>query len=159
MSQFISGVRVIMVDENINTSVSGNQSELPTPKFDEHASAKAQPVTPITKSRVTIFVEKASQLFTSGPRSLALVVALGIATGALAGMAIVKDGPSSLPGPEEQASVLRDVDRPETLDLQDAEVGVYGFQNSASRTRGPIIRRSRVQSDGQPRAYRFAVIR
>lgn len=148
-----------MVDEKRKTTAFGSHAELKTPRFDEHASAKAQPVTPIPKSRLTIFFKNASQLFTSGFRSLALVVALGVATGALAGMALVKDGPSSLPGPEQQASVLRDVERPETLDLQDAEVGVYGFQNSASRTRGPIIRRSRVQSNGQPRAYRFAVIR
>ena len=145
-----------MVEQDRNMA---DQSELSTPKFDEHASAKAQPVTPIPKSRVTIFFEKAGQLFTDSSRSVGLIVALGVATGALVGVALVKEPQSSMPGVAEQASVLSDVESPQTLELQDAEIGVYGIQNSAGRIRRPGIRRSRVQNDGQPRAYRFAVIR
>ena len=146
-----------MVDENRNPTALETQSELSTPRFDEHASAKARPVKPIPKSRATIFFEKAGQLFTDSSRSLALIVALGLATGALVGMALVKE--PSVPGEVEQASVLSDVERPQILEWQDAEVGVYGLQNSARRIRRSVIRSSRVQNDGQPRAYRFAVIR
>jgi hypothetical protein len=148
-----------MVEENRKTTAFGSQSELSTPRFDEHTSAKARPVRPIPKSRVTIFFEKAGQLFTNSSRSLALIVALGVATGALVGMALVKEPQSSLPGESEQASVLTDVESSQILEWRDAEVGVYGIQNAASRHRRPMIRRSRVHNDGQARAYRFAVIR
>ncbi len=143
-------------DRNITASASG--SDLQTPQFDEHASAKAQPVRPIPKSRVTILVERTGQLFANSSRSLVLVVALGIATGALVGMALVQQPQASLVSADEQASVLRAEETPEDLQLQEAaEVGVYGIQNSAIRRR--VTRRSRVQSNGQPKSYRFAVIR
>jgi hypothetical protein len=153
-----------MVDTNRNTTVSDSNSELSSPRFDEQASALAQPVRPIPKSRVLTFLRTAllgrvGQLFTHSSSSLALIVALGVATGALVGMALVKEPTSFVPGDSEQASVLSDVESPQILEWQDAEVGVYGIQNSAVRIRRSGIRRSRVQNDGQPRAYRFGVIR
>jgi hypothetical protein len=156
-SRILNGA-ILMVDENRKTPT-GGQSELSTPRFDEHASAKAQPVTPIPKSRITILFERAEQLFTHSSRSVAMIVALGVATGALVGMALVKEPQSSVPGESQQASVLSDVESSQILEWRDAEVGVYGIQNSVSRHRRPMVRRSRVQNDGQPRAYRFAVIR
>ena len=142
-----------MVDTNRNTT------ELNTPRFDENASARAQPVTPIPRSRVAIFFESAAQLITNSSRSLVLIVALGVATGALVGMALVREPESRFAGANDQASVLPDEERPSRMELQNAEIGVYGIQHSATSIRRSGIRRSRAQNDGQPRAYRFAVIR
>lgn len=141
-----------MVEPDRNTR---EQSDLPPPRFDAHAHLKAQPVTPIPKSRLTRLVERTGQLFATSSRSLALIVALGIATGTLIGMALVGQR-SSLPGSEEQAAVLTDFD--DTQSLQAAEIGVYGIQASRANRR-PTARRSRGQTDGRTRAYRFAVIR
>jgi hypothetical protein len=142
-----------MVDTNRNTTA------LKTPRFDDNASAKAQPVTPIPASRVAIFFESAARLFTNGSRSVALIVALGVATGALVGMALVREPESRFAGALDQASVLPDEGRPSRMEWQNAEVGVYGIQHLATTIRRSGIRRSRAQTDGQPRAYRFAVIR
>ena len=141
-----------MVDRNRSTITT--PSELQSPRFDEHAHLKAQPVTPIPKSRTTMFVESLAQVFSGGARSLALIVVLGIATGALLGMSLVSDS-GARPPAADQASVLPQIEQP--LLMEDAAAGVYGIQ--AARNRRSIIRRSRAQSDGQPRAYRFAVIR
>ena len=139
------------LDKNTN-----DQSELPPPRFDAHAHLSAQPVTPIPKSRLAVLVERAGQLFATSSRSLALIVALGVATGTLIGMALVGER-SPMPGSEEQTAVLAEVD--DTQLLEAAEVGVYGIQTSRANIRRPITRRSRVQTDGRPRAFRFAVIR
>jgi hypothetical protein len=146
-----------MVDGNRSTTVSENQSALSPPRIDEHASLKAQPVMPIPKSRMAIFLEKAGQLFAGSSRSLALIVVLGIATGALVGMALVRERRSPLPGAVEQALILPDVDdRPQ---MQAAEVGVYGIQTPEADIRRTVNRRSRVHTNGRQRAYRFGVIR
>ena len=142
-----------MVELDRNTR---DQSELPPPRFDAHAHLNAQPVTPIPKSRLTILVERAGQLFATSSRSLALIVALGVATGTLIGMALVGER-SPVPGSEEQALILNDAD--DTQALEAAEVGVYGLQASRANIRRPATRRSRVQTDERTQAYRFAVIR
>jgi len=149
-----------MVDGNrnmTNMTVPENQSELPTPRFDEHTSLQAQPVKPIPKSRITVFFERAGQLFAGISRSLALIVVLGIATGALLGMSLVGERRSPLPGAEEQASILPQVN--DSLQMEAAEVGVYGIQTSRANIKRAASRRSRVQTNGRQRAYRFAVIR
>ena len=148
-----------MVDENRTKTAFGGRTELPTPTFDEHASAKAQPVMPIRKSIGTRLFENVSQLFTSSSRSLALVVALGIATGAVVGMALVKEPQSSLAGAHQSDSVLANGQAHPIPELQVAEIGVYGIQDSSSRNRRSTVRRSRVPYEGKYRAYRFAVIR
>jgi hypothetical protein len=142
-----------MVELDRNTR---HQSELPPPRFDAHAHLKAQPVTPIPKSRLAVLFERAGQLFTTSSRSLALIVALGVATGTLIGMALVGDR-SPVAGSQERAAILNDAD--DTQPLEAAEVGVYGIQTSRANMRRPAGRRSRVQTDGRTRAYRFAVIR
>lgn len=147
-----------MVDKPSKKTSFGNHAELSTPRFDEHASAKAQPVMPIRKISVSRLLENVNQQFTNGVGSLALVVALGIVTGAVVGMALVKEPQFSLAGANEQVSVLADVESPQIQEWQVA-VGVYGIQNSAARHRRSVVRRSRVPNDGQNRAYRFAVIR
>ncbi len=130
-----------------------NQSELPPPRFDEHAHLKAQPVMPIRKSRVTLFFEKLSA---DSSRSLALIVILGFITGALIGVSLVGQNVSA-PEPTDQASVVEP--KQEALQLQDAEVGVYGIQTERTNSRSGATRRVRVPNFGPPRAYRFAVIR
>lgn len=148
-----------MDDKDGNTTASGSRPGLPSPQFDEHASAKAQPVTPIPKSMFTVLFERTGRLFANSSRSLALIVALGIATGALVGMALVKQPQASLARADEQGSIQKEVEIPQDLQLQEAaEIGVNGIQNSAG-IRRTVTRRSRVQSSGQPRAYRFGVIR
>lgn len=140
-----------MVDRNGSTTTT---PELQSPRFDEHAHLRAQPVTPIPKSRTTLLFESLGQVFSGGARSLALIVVLGIATGALLGMSLVSNF-GERPPADDQASALPQVG--ETLPMEDAAAGIYGIQ--AASNRRSVIRRSRVQSDGQPRAYRFAVIR
>ncbi len=138
-----------MVEHNRNT----DQSDLSTPLFDAHAHLQAQPVTPIPKSMMTIFMERTRQLFAGSSRTLMLIIVLGVATGALLGMAMVRD-PHSPPA-AEQASMLVDA---ELRDIQAAEIGVYGIQMSEVNRRSST-KRTRVQSNGRARAYRFAVIR
>lgn len=139
------------LDRNIN-----DQSQLPPPRFDAHAHLKAQPVTPIPKSTLTMLVERAAQLFATSSRSLVLIVAIGVATGTLIGMALVGER-SAVPDSQEQTAILNDTN--DTQALETAEVGVYGIQASRANIRRPAPRRSRVQTDGRTRAYRFAVIR
>lgn len=142
------------LDRNIN-----DQSQLPPPRFDAHAHLKAQPVTPIPKSTLTMLVERAAQLFATSSRSLVLIVAIGVATGTLIGMALVGER-SAVPDSQEQTAILNDTnDTNDTQALETAEVGVYGIQASRANIRRPAPRRSRVQTDGRTRAYRFAVIR
>jgi len=141
-----------MIDKNRSTTTT--PSELQSPRFDEHAHLKAQPVTPIPKSLTTMFFERLAQVFSGGARSVALIVVLGIATGALLGVSLVSDSGAKPPS-DDQASALPQIE--ESLQMEDAAAGVYGVQ--AARNRRSVIRRSRAQSDGQPRAYRFAVIR
>ena len=130
-----------------------NQPELPPPRFDEHAHLKAQPVMRIRKSRITLLLEKFSA---HSSRSLALIVILGFLTGALIGVSLVGQN-TSAPAATDQALVVEP--EKELLQLQDAEVGVYGIQTERRNIRSGGSRRVRVPSFGPPRAYRFAVIR
>lgn len=130
-----------------------NRSELPPPRFDEHAHLRAQRVKPIPKSRVSMFFEK---LVANGSRSLALIVILGFLTGALIGVSLVGQN-TSAPEQLDQASIVNPEDEP--VQLQDAEVGVYGIETGSGKIRSLVIKRPRVPNNEQPRAYRFAVIR
>ena len=130
-----------------------NQSELPPPRFDEHAHLRAQPVRPIKKNRITQLFER---FFADSSRSVALIVILGFLTGALIGVSLVGQNTSARE-PTDQALVLEP--EKEAVQLQDAEVGVYGIQAGRANIRPAGSRRTRVPSIGQPRAYRFAVIR
>lgn len=130
-----------------------NQSELPPPRFDEHAHLRAQPVTPIRKSRITQFFEKLSA---GSSRSLAVIVILGFLTGALIGVSLVGQN-TSAPDPTDQALAVEPDNN--ASQLQDAEVGVYGIQTERTNIRSGASRRARMPNFGSPRAYRFAVIR
>ena len=128
-----------------------NRSELPPPRFDEHAHLKAQPVMPIRKSRITLLFE---ELFADSSRSLALIIILGFLTGALIGVSLVGQNTSARATDQALAKSER-----EALQLQDAEVGVYGIQTERANIRSVGSRRVRMPNIGQQRAYRFAVIR
>ncbi len=130
-----------------------NKSELPPPRFDEHAHLKAQPVMPIPKSRISQLFEK---LFAGGPKTLALIVILGFLTGALIGVSLVGQN-TSAPQAEDQALVLSQENN--AVQLEDARVGVSGSRAERTDFRSARSRRARVSNNGQPRAYRFAVIR
>ena len=104
-----------------------------------------------------MLVERAAQLFATSSRSLVLIVAIGVATGTLIGMALV--GERSAAGLPEQLQYLTILTILTMQALETAEVGVYGIQASRANIRRPAPRRSRVQTDGRTRAYRFAVIR
>jgi len=130
-----------------------NQSELPPPRFDEHAHLRAQPVRPIRKNRITLWFEK---FFADSSRSLALIIILGFFTGALIGVSLVGQN-TSAPEATDQALVVEP--ERESSQLQDAEVGVYGIQTGRTNIRSAAGRRARVPNFGPPRAYRFAVIR
>ena len=130
-----------------------NQSELPPPRFDEHAHLKAQPVMPIRKSRFTLLFEKLSA---DSSRSVALIVILGFLTGALLGVSLVGQN-TSAPAAAHQALAVQPEKR--ALQLQDAEVGVSGIQTERTHSRSGWSRRAREPNFGPPRAYRFAVIR
>jgi len=129
-----------------------NQSELPPPRFDEHAHLKAQPVMPIRKSGIRVLLES---FFADSSRSLALIVILGFLTGALIGVSLVGQN-TSAPEPTDQALVVEP--EKESLQLRDAEVGVDGIQTERTNIRAGG-RRARMPNFGPPRAYRFAVIR
>ena len=130
-----------------------NQSELPPPRFDEHAHLKAQPVMPIRKSRITPLFEKFSA---DSSKLIGLIVILGLLTGALIGVSLVGQN-TSAPETTDQAFVFEP--EKEALQLQDAEVGVYGIQTERTNDRSGRSGRARLPNNEQPSAYRFAVIR
>lgn len=141
-----------MSDGKGNNTI-GRRPELSPPRFDEHAHLRAQPVRPIPQGRVTQFFEK---LLAHGSRSLALIVILGFITGAIIGVSLVGQN-TSAPTTNEQALAIQKDDQPRQL--EGAEVGVYGIQTDRAVIRSAGNRRSRVPTNGQTRAYRFAVIR
>ena len=141
-----------MRDGNENNTIR-SKSELSPPRFDAHAHLKAQPVRPIPKSRISQFFET---LFANGSRSLALIVVLGFITGALIGVMLVGQN-TSAPNANDHALAIPQENQP--LQMETAEVGVYGIQTDRANIRSSGSRRYRVPNNGQPRAYRFAVIR
>jgi hypothetical protein len=141
-----------MSDGNEN-NITRRQTELSEPRFDEHAHLRAQPVRPIPKSAVTQFVEN---LFAHGSRSSALIVVLGFITGAVIGVSLVGQNMSA---PQANDQVLAISQEDQSSQLEGAEVGAYGIQTDRVMIRSTGNRRQRVPTNGQPRAYRFAVIR
>lgn len=138
-----------MTDRQATTDV---VEETSPPLFDDRASAEAQPVVPIPKSRLSLLKERVDGILNNGWRSFALVVILGLALGTLAGMALVR---STTPETQPAATAERSDDMAQ---LQNADVGANGFATEAA----PIGRQPRLgarASSGRPRAYRVAVLR
>ncbi|HKO60196.1 MAG TPA: hypothetical protein VJV03_03465 [Pyrinomonadaceae bacterium] len=133
--------------------IKGSRIKLSEPRFDEHAHLRAQPVQPIPKSAVTQFFEK---LFAHGSTSLALIVILGFITGAVIGVSLVGQNTSA---PDTNDQALAVPQEGHLQQLEGAEIGVYGIQTDRGMIRSAGNRRPRGATNGQPRAYRFAVIR
>lgn len=147
------------------------EGSLPPPRFDGQATARAQPVEPIHfdaervhKSMFARWLQWLPSLtghIGSQSRALAVVVIIGLITGALGGVLLVNGARTSEPpvaetpidaGSEISASEARQ------LDAFAAEFGGAGVQTTI-----PAVTRSR-RSRGRarlnrPRAYRVAIIR
>ena len=141
-----------MTDRQAQTDVAEDTSP---PLFDDRASAEAQPVMPIPKSRLTLLKERIGSNLNNGWRSFALVVILGLAIGTLAGIALVR-ATTTETQPAATAETAGSGD--DISQLQNADVGAQGVATEAT----PIVRQPRVRaraSYGRPRAYRVAVLR
>jgi hypothetical protein len=156
------------------------EAQLSPPRFDENASANAQPVQPIPASRVAAWRQHAGSVWRAiGKRSrtLAVVVIAGLATGTLGGMAWVqhRQATSGSPAMNESVSELPGA---ASQDEQPGApvIGGPDVQSTGSMITGPTTRirksRTRARSGRSPqpsisagvrdrasRAYRVAVIR
>ncbi len=140
-----------MIDDRAAETVS--DPSLSPPLFDDRASAQAQPVTPIPRSRFAIAGEYIRKIFMTGSRSLAFIVVLGLATGTLAGMALVQTQKDSVPANEEVSLFATEDEQ-----WMGANVAAQGLTTMTPTIRRPV--RSRIRpSNRRPRAYRVAVIR
>jgi hypothetical protein len=153
-----------MIDEANDSTrlIEESEFKLPPPRFDESATARAQPVQPILVSRSSAFYDRVASLgraLTSGSRALVLVVIAGLATGTLGGMAWVEqrrvtDVP---PATNELSEVAQE--NPQNEGPRAEVSGITNFESSrpmASQTRKG---RWRTRSNRAPRAYRVAVLR
>lgn len=143
-----------------------DHASLPTAVFDANASASAQPVEPIHRTRGSSLREKfraANRHISGQSRLLAVVILIGLITGALAGMLLVNIARSGQPATVSEVPVNEPAsEMPATeaqkLDTFAAALGgsdVQAVAPTATRNRRP---RSRVRTN-RPRAYRVAVIR
>ncbi len=138
---------------------------LPTPIFDANASATAQPVEPLRSSTTSGWRDKLRSLtggVTGQSRVLAVVVLIGLITGALAGFLLVniqRTRPASdlevhanEPVPEIPAAEKQKLDS----FADELAVGeVQTVSQAGTRNRRPKVR---VRTN-RPRAYRVAIIR
>jgi hypothetical protein len=157
-----------MIDERDDSTHDIDEPDLnlPPPRFDERATAKAQPVQPIPADRVSAWrkgVAYFNRAFTSSSRALVLVVIAGLMTGTLGGMVWVKERQVtdvSLPA-NESVSELAPADTPNASQKDEPRAEVFGVTNLQDGNPARQIRkgRSRTKSSRGPRAYRVAVIR
>ena len=143
-----------------------DHASLPTPIFDAHASASAQPVEPIRSSRILNWrnrVRSLSRRIDGQSRMLAVVILIGLITGALAGMLLVNIARSGQPATVSEVPVNEPASEMPATEAQKLDTfaavldgsEVQSVAPTATRNRRP---RSRVRTS-RPRAYRVAVIR
>ena len=147
-----------------------DEPSLTTPLFDERASARARPVEPIQlgvepihKQPFGAWRQRLSAIpknLGTQTRALAIVVVIGLITGAMGGLllvnaargdrqAVVVETPSNDPNPELTAS-----------ETQNLDVFASELSTSAQTERPTIKRKVRVRPrSNKPRAYRVAIIR
>ncbi|MEK6281796.1 MAG: hypothetical protein AABN95_15690 [Acidobacteriota bacterium] len=150
-------------------SVEFNQPQdpsLPTPLFDANASASAQPVEPIRRSRISILRQKVGSLrssMSSQSRALALVIIVGLTIGALGGLVLVNLARNS-----QQPAVLVAPSNDSAPEIRDAEAQkldtfAAGLTGRSVQPSAPVITRTGKARTrwrtNRPRAYRVAVIR
>ena len=139
---------------------------LPTPLFDADASASAQPVEPIRSSSLSKFsnrVRSVSRRIDGQSRVLAVVVLIGLITGALAGMLLVniaRTGPPATVAevPAKDPAPQIPVTETQKLDSFAAALGGREIQTVPSAVTRNGRPRVRVRTN-RPRAYRVAIIR
>lgn len=166
MSQFISEViwwGNKMTDDNRNTTLVNEGADLLPPRFDQSASASAQPVQPIPRTELFDWLRNLnSRRRRSRAKlpALVLVVISGLALGTMGAIALVKERrPAVEPPPASQSVSELAVSLTSPEQLNTAEVGATGFQSNGSNTTRPHKIRPRPRSNGAPRAYRVSVIR
>jgi hypothetical protein len=156
--------KIAMIDDgNDSTSlIDEPEIKLPPPRFDESATAHAQPVQPLRVSRASAFNDRVASLgraLTSGSRALVLVVIAGLATGTLGGMAWVEERRVTdvPPATNELSEVAQENPRNEE---PRAEVsGITDLESIRPMTSQTRKGRWRTRSNRAPRAYRVAVLR
>jgi hypothetical protein len=145
-----------MSDDDRKTAFTRKESDLTQPTFDDHASANARPVMPIRKNGLTKMKEWFAGSLAAGTKSLVLVIALGLAAGTLAGLALVRQRETNPLVDKEHVS---SVPQTSTTDLPIISTGAYGLQTAEQSFQRVRRFRPRVQASSRPRAYRVAVIR
>jgi hypothetical protein len=153
-------------DSNGSTqAVDEPEFNLPAPRFDERATAKAQPVQPISPSRVSSWrntIGSMRRAISDSSKALALVVVAGLVTGTLGGMAWVKERQvTDPPSVNESVSELAASDSQIDSRNEEPRAAVFGVTNLQSPKLTTRIRKSRlrVRSSRVPHAYRVAVLR
>lgn len=133
---------------------------LPPPRFDESATAKAQPVEPIRRSRLSSWLGKGSSVrgMITKSRALALMVIAGLATGTLGGIALVKHSERIDQATSRELVSSSSIEDPEFRGFATAETGAHGFLATGA-VGGRRRIRARARTGGAQRAYRVAIIR
>lgn len=153
-----------MIDEGNDSAGLTDQPDfnLSPPRFDESATAKAQPVQPIQVRRASAFHDRVASLgraLTSGSRALVLVVIAGLAAGTLGGMAWVEEGRvTDVPPTANELSEVAQ-ENPQHEGPRAEVSGITDLQNAVLMTSQSRKGRSRTRSNRAPRAYRVAVLR
>jgi hypothetical protein len=139
------------------TFESESDIQLLPPRFDEHTSASARPVERLPESRLRTSIRKLASVATGGTNAKALVlfVVLGLATGTLAGVALVKRNKPVEPAVSETVFDISGTNQRHDEMPVGAVMGVADFPRM--RTRGSRLPVWRTQRN--PKAYRVAVIR
>jgi len=155
-----------MIDDTRDFVTDNEEAQLPPPpRFDERASANAQPVKPLLTSRPASWMQRARDFQRKvgvKTKTLALVVAAGLAIGAASGAMLANRSQSSLPTPViEQPSaetaatedaIKETASTVETISAQTAVVAPPKPAHIRRHSRAPRGR-------AQPRAYRVAVLK
>jgi hypothetical protein len=153
-----------MIDDRIESTIfRAEPVNLPPPRFDETAAARAQPVEPIPTVGASSLHTRAKtfrRLVAGSARALVLVVVAGLVTGTMAGMAWVKRSQSTWALPVDNSAVsevapsyvMRDGLRGDVSGTTSDDGAINSFNNLRRR---PV----RIRSSRSPRAYRVAVLR
>jgi hypothetical protein len=150
------GVRAMVGDQlDVNVEMG---LPLEPPRFDDSATAKAQPVEPISRRRFSNWFGKGGAvrgMITTKSRALALVVVAGLATGTLGGIALVNQSEQS--SQTTQTAANESVSGLPNTNFETTETGASGLLVT-----GAVGNRRKIrgrQPIGGQRAYRVAVIR
>jgi hypothetical protein len=159
-----------MIDTRNSVTVNEEaQFQLPPPaRFDDDASAKAQPVQPLPASRVALWTQRlrdAGQKLGGRTKAFALVMIGGLTIGAASGAMLATRHQASVSMQTMQQSIDETVgteglnqDTSPTRDMIGAEGSAMAMQRAVQPVR---IRRHRssLGAPGQRRAYRVAVLK